>query len=64
MSLRFTIEVHIDDVEVLYKIAQTLGIGKVLKNKHGSSALFFVTKFEDITRASEASSEVPSEGAS
>lgn len=49
VSLRFVIEVHIDDVEVLHKIAQTSGIGKVLENKNSKTALYFVTKFEDIT---------------
>lgn len=49
IGLRFIIEVHIDDAEILEKIAQTLGIGKILKNPNRSSALFFVTKFEDIT---------------
>lgn len=48
VSLRFVIEVHLDDVEVLHKIAQTLGIGRVLENKNSKTALYFVTKFEDI----------------
>lgn len=46
---KFSIELHIDDVEVLHKIAQTLGIGRVLENKNSKTALYFVAKFEDIT---------------
>lgn len=48
ISLMFTIELHKDDVEVLHKIANSLGIGKVLINKNKDSALFFISKFEDI----------------
>ena len=47
-SLAFTIELHKDDVEVLYKIASALGVGRVLVNKNKDSALFFISKFEDI----------------
>lgn len=49
VSLIFTIELHKDDVEVLHKIANALGVGRVLVNKNKDSALFFVSKFEDIT---------------
>lgn len=49
ISLIFTIELHKDDVEVLHKIADALGIGRVLINKNKDSALFFfISKFEDI----------------
>lgn len=49
VSLIFTIELHKDDVEVLHKIANALGVGRVLVNKNKDSALFFISKFEDIT---------------
>jgi hypothetical protein len=32
----------------LYKIASTLGVGRVLKKKNRDSALFIISKFEDI----------------
>nr|QJQ35383.1 LAGLIDADG endonuclease [Fusarium pseudonygamai] len=48
ISLIFTIELHKDDVEVLHKIANGLGVGRVLVNKNKDSALFFISKFEDI----------------
>ena len=48
ICLSFTIELHIDDIEVLYKIASTLGVGRVLKKKNRDSALFIISKFEDI----------------
>lgn len=48
VSLAFTIELHKDDVEVLCKIASALGIGRVLVNINKDSALFFISKFEDI----------------
>lgn len=48
ISLRFTIELHIDDIEVLYKIAKNLGAGSVLRKKTRDSAIFTISKFEDI----------------
>ena len=52
MSLSFTIDLHIDDVEILYKIAKNLGIGAVYISKTRpdlrSTARFIVNNFEDI----------------
>ena len=47
--LNFSIELHIDDVEVLYKIRENLGVGEVEISKTRSSAIFHVSNFEDIT---------------
>jgi hypothetical protein len=41
---------HIDDIEVLDKIVQTLGIGRVIKSKSRNSARLSVYKFDDIVR--------------
>ena len=49
MRLTFQIEVHIDDVEILYKIAKTLGVGNVYLGKTRPTATFNVSKFGDIT---------------
>lgn len=49
VNLSFTIEVHLDDKEILYQIAETLGIGGVAIGKTRSTAKFFVNNFEDIT---------------
>ena len=49
-NLRFSIELHSGDIDILRKIAQTLGIGEVIKIKNRDSALFYVTKFDDITK--------------
>nr|UPX01507.1 LAGLIDADG endonuclease [Fusarium boothii] len=48
VTLIFTIELHKDDVEVLHKIANGLGVGRVLVNKNKDSAVFSISKFEDI----------------
>lgn len=49
-SLRFSIELHADDIRVLHKIAQTLGVGRVVKDKKRNSAVFYVVNFNDINR--------------
>jgi hypothetical protein len=49
-NLRFSIELHSGDIDILRKIAQTLDIGEVIKIKNRDSALFYVTKFDDITK--------------
>jgi len=49
-SLRFSIELHSDDIGILYKIAQTLGVGRVVKDKIRNSAVFYVVNFNDIIR--------------
>lgn len=49
VSLIFSIEVHIDDLEILHKIAKILGIGVIKISKTRPSAIFYVQKFEDIT---------------
>lgn len=46
---RFGIELHVDDIEILYKIAQTLGIGRVIKAKNRNTAYFYVNH-DDIIR--------------
>jgi len=48
--LKFSIELHIDDIGILNKIAQTLDIGRVTKINHRNSAIFYVINLEDITR--------------
>lgn len=48
VCLNFQIEVHIDDVEVLYKIRKALGIGNVHLGKTRPAASFKVSKLEDI----------------
>jgi len=40
----------VDDVEVLHKIAKILGVGVVKINKNRNSAVFYVSKFNDIVR--------------
>ena len=47
-KLAFTIELHIDDIEVLHTISNNLGVGRVLKKKTRNSALFIISKFEEI----------------
>lgn len=49
VNLRFSIEVHIDDLEILQKIADNLGIGKITLSKTNQSAVFSVNAFNDIT---------------
>lgn len=49
-SLRFSIELHADDIEILDKIAQTLGVGRVVKDRKRNSAVFYVVNFDDIIR--------------
>jgi len=49
-SLRFSIELHADDIGILYKIAQTLGVGRVVKDKKRNSAVFYVVNINDIIR--------------
>lgn len=46
ITLKFLIELHRDDVEILNRISETLAIGNV--NIKGDSAIFVVAKFEDI----------------
>jgi hypothetical protein len=48
INFRFRIRLHIDDVDVLYKIQNKLGIGKVFLQKGISECIFVVSKFEDI----------------
>jgi len=48
VQLTFQIGLHIDDAEVLYKIAENLGIGKVYIYKNNDMARFLVNKFDDI----------------
>jgi LAGLIDADG endonuclease len=46
VGFRFIIEVHKEDVKVLYKICEKLGIGT--ENINNNSALFIVNKIEEI----------------
>ena len=50
VSFRFSIELHVDDIEILHKIAKTLGVGEVKRDKYhrGNSALFSVNRIGDI----------------
>lgn len=48
VGLNFSIELHIDDVEILHKIVQKLGVGAVHISKTRQSAKFLVNIFEDI----------------
>ena len=50
VSLRFRIELHVDDIEILYKIAQTLGVGRVVKYPKRNSAIFYVINLNDIMK--------------
>lgn len=47
---KFSIELHVDDIEVLHKIAQTLGVGSVKLVKGRNSAIFSVYKLDDLVR--------------
>lgn len=49
-GFRFHIELHVDDINILHKIAETLGVGKVKLVKTRNSAEFSVSVFEDIVR--------------
>jgi len=46
---KFKIHLHIDDIEVLYFIQKTLGVGKVSPNGV-ASAIFRVRKQEDVAK--------------
>jgi hypothetical protein len=50
VSFEFRINLHIDDIGVLKKIAKILGVGVVRINKDRNSAVFSVKKFDDIVR--------------
>lgn len=50
VAFKFSIELHVDDIEVLHKIAQTLGVGSVKLVKGRDSAIFYVHKLDDIVR--------------
>lgn len=40
VSLRFSIELHIDDIEILHEIYRTLGVGRVVSYSNRNSAIF------------------------
>lgn len=48
VGLNFSIELHIDDVEILHEIVKKLGIGAVHIGKTRQSARFLVNIFEEI----------------
>lgn len=50
IGFKFSIELHVDDIEILHKIAQTLGVGSVNLVKTRDSAIFSVYKLDDIVR--------------
>jgi hypothetical protein len=50
VNFRFTINLHSDDIEILHKIANTLGIGKVYLIKNRNSAVYTVNNFNDILK--------------
>lgn len=50
VTLTFVIELHRDDIDILYKIVKNLGIGRVIKSKNRNSARFYVNKFYDIVK--------------
>lgn len=50
VTLTFVIELHRDDIDILYKIVKNLGIGWVIKSKNRNSAKFYVNKFYDIVK--------------
>jgi hypothetical protein len=50
VSFEFRINLHIDDIGVLKKIAKILDVGVVRINKDRNSAVFSVKKFNDIVR--------------
>lgn len=50
VNFRFTINLHSDDIEILHKIANTLGIGKVSRDKNRNSAVYTVNNFNDIIK--------------
>ena len=49
-QLVFHIELHIDDIDVLYKIVEILGVGRVIKIKGRNSAKLYIYKFDDIIK--------------
>ena len=49
-GFRFHIELHVDDIDILHKIAETLGVGRVRIVPNRNSAEFSVSRFEDIIR--------------
>ena len=50
VSLRYHIELHVDDIKILHKIAQTLGVGKVVKYPKRNTAIYYVVNFNDIMK--------------
>lgn len=49
-SFSFQIKLHIDDINVLYYIQKTLGIGKVYKSKSSPSCKFIVYKQSEVRK--------------
>jgi hypothetical protein len=48
VGFSFTINLHSDDIEILHKIANTLGVGKVRLDNKRNSAFFVVSSLNDI----------------
>jgi hypothetical protein len=46
----FKLELHIDDIEVLQKIAKLLGIGTIYRSKTRDHVRFYVYKLDEIVR--------------
>lgn len=49
-QLSLKIELHVDNIDILYKIAENLGIGVVIKDKTRAEANFSLHKFESIVQ--------------
>jgi hypothetical protein len=56
-SFKFQINLHVDDLEVLYFIQKTLGMGKVYIN--GTAAMFCVRNQQDVAKIIEIFSKYP-----
>lgn len=50
VSFSFSINLHSDDIEILHKIAKTLGVGKVKLANTRSSAFYIVTDINEIIK--------------
>ena len=50
VSFSFNINLHLDDIEILHKIANTLGIGKVKLVNNRYSAVFIVNDLNEIIK--------------
>lgn len=56
-SFRYQLHLHVDDIDVLYFIQNTLGIGKV--SSSGNSAMYRVSSLKELARVIEIFSNYP-----